>query len=87
MKHLNRLLMQARAAKNGNGMHVLGFVERSVTKRCYTAKGTIWDGVFGSGGESFYSEHETEEEAIEACKAITARYPGCEELNFVCDRI
>lgn len=87
MKHINRLLMQARTAKNGKGMHVLGFVDYSEEKRCYTAKGTIWDGVFGSGGESFYSEHETEEEALAACEAVAARYPNCENLNFITERI
>jgi len=83
MKHINRLLMQVRTAKNGNGMHVIGFIDYDPEKRGFIAKGTIWDGVPGSGGESFYSEHATQEEAIAACEAIAAKYPNCENLNFV----
>lgn len=86
MKHINRLLMQARTAKNGNGMHVLGFVEYSTSKQCFTAQVTIWDGVPGTG-ENQYSEHETEEEALAACEAVAARYPGCENINFICNRV
>ena len=85
MKHINRLLMQARTAKNGKGMHVMGFIDYDPAKRCFIAKGTIWDGVAGSGGESFCSEHKTQEEAIAACQAIAAKYPGCENLNFIMD--
>ena len=82
MKHISRLLMQARAARNGNGMHVLGFIDYVPEKQCFTASGTIWNGVPGTG-ESFYSEHKTEEEAVAACDAIAAKYPNCENLTFV----
>lgn len=76
--------MKAKRAKNGNGMHVLGFIDYDTEKRCYTASGTIWNGVPGTA-DSFYSEHETAEEAIAACEAVAARYPNCENLNFIYD--
>ena len=85
MNQINRLLKKARITKNGKGMHILGFVDYDTEKGRYTASGTIWNGVAGSGGESFYSEHDTPEEAVAACEAIAARYPGCENLNFIMD--
>lgn len=85
MNHINRLLMQARTAKNGKGMHVLGFVDYDIEKGCFTASGTIWNGIPGGGGDSFYSEHATPEDAVAACEAIAARYPDCENINFIMD--
>lgn len=85
MNHINRLLMQARRAKGGEGMHVLGFVDYDPEKKVYTASGTIWNGVAGSGGDPFYSEHSTPEEALAACEAVAASYPGSENINFYMD--
>ncbi len=84
MKYINRLLTIARAARNGPGMHVLGFVDYDPEKRSFTAKGTIWNGVPRTG-EEFHSEHETAAQALAACEAIAARYPGCENLIFYLD--
>lgn len=84
MNHINRLLMQAKKAKNGNGIHVLGFVDYDVEKGCFTTSASIWNGVPGMDKE-FHSEHETAEQAIAACETIAARYPGCENINFIVD--
>ena len=84
MKHINRLLTIARAARNGPGMHVLGFLDYDLQKYCYTANGTIWNGIPGTG-EEFHSEHETAAQALAACEAIAARYPGCENIIFYLD--
>ena len=83
MNHINRLLMQARRARNGKGKHILGFVEYVPEKKKFTASGTIWDGVEGSGGESFYSEHDNQDDAIAACEAVAAQYPNSENINFI----
>ena len=85
MNHINRLLLQARRAKNGNGAYVMGFVEYDPDKKVFTASGRVWDGVAGSGGETFYSEHSTENEAVAACEAVAAQYPGAENINFIID--
>lgn len=85
MNHITRLLMRAKQARNGKGMHILGFVDYNLAKQKYTASGAIWDGVEGSGGESFYSEHDTADEALAACEAIAAKYPDSENLNFIMD--
>lgn len=85
MDKITRLLMKVKQAKGGQGMHILGFVDYDPEKKVYTASGTIWDGVAGSGGEPFYSEHDSPEEALAACEAVAARYPGCENINFIMD--
>ena len=85
MDHLTRLLMQARTARNGKGKHILGFIEYDINKRKFTAKCNVWDGVEGSGGENFCSEHDTQEEALAYCEALAAKYPNSENLNFIID--
>ena len=66
-------------------MYVMGFVEYDTIKLKFTASGTIWNGVAGSGGEPFYSEHSTLDEAVEACEAVAAQYPNAENINFILD--
>ena len=85
MPRIDRLLQRARRAKDGKGKYILGFVEYDPEKKKYTAAGRIWDGVAGSGGEGFYSEHETLEEAVAACETVAAKYPNAENVNFLMD--
>lgn len=85
MNHINRLLRKARRAKNGNGMYVIGFVEYDHAKNVFTASGRVWDGKPGTDGETFYSEHNTLDEAIAACEAVEAQYPKAENVNFIID--
>lgn len=85
MNHIDRLLMKARKAMSGSGMHILGFIKYCQEKQKYTVSVTVWDGVFGSGGERFDSEHDTKEEALAASESIAARYPNAENLNFIID--
>ena len=85
MKHINRLIMQLKQAKNGNGMHLLAFVEYDCKKRMYVAKVTIWNGIPGTGCERLLGEHETMEEAMVACDNVAADYPGCEYILFTED--
>ncbi|MDD6308788.1 MAG: hypothetical protein PUB07_05515 [Clostridia bacterium] len=85
MQHINRLLRIAKTAANGKGKRILGFVDYDPEKKKFTASGTIWDGVAGSGGEGFYSEHDTQEEAIAACEAVAAKYLNSENINIIID--
>lgn len=85
MNHINRLLMQTKRARNGKAKHILGFVDYVLEKKKFTASGTIWDGVAESGGKSFYSEHDNQEDAIAACEAVAARYPNSENITFIID--
>ena len=83
MNHIDRLLLQAKRARGGMAKHILGFVDYDFGREKFTASGTIWDGVEGSGGELFYSEHDTKEQALAACAAVAALYPSCENINFL----
>lgn len=83
MNHINNLLMKARKAVNGKGLYIMGFLDDDIDKQKYTVKGTIWDGVPGSGGKEFYSEHDTQEEARKAFDDITAKYPGAVDVVFL----
>ena len=85
MNHINRLLRQARNAVNGKGKYIIGFVDYDPQKKKFTASGTIWNGVKESGGDRFYSEHDTQDEAIAACEAVAAQNPGSENINFIID--
>lgn len=85
MNHINRLLRLAKRAADSKGRYILCFVKHDQGKGKYTASGTIWDGVPGSGGVPFCSEHDTEEEAVAACDDIIARYPGCEAVTIFKD--
>lgn len=85
MNYIDRLLMKARKAMSGSGMHVLGFIQYSQEKQKYTASITVWDGVPGSGGERIDSEHDTKEDALAACESVAARYPNADNLNFIID--
>ncbi len=85
MQYITRLLMRAKKIAAGEGKYILGFVDYDIEKKLFTASGSIWDGVPGSGGEPFYSEHSTQEEAVAACEAVAAKYPGCENINFIID--
>ncbi len=85
MKHIDRLLRRVKAAANGKARYILAFVEYDPDKRKYTAAGTIWDGVAGSGGEGFYSEHDTPEEAEAACEAVISKYSNAETANILID--
>lgn len=85
MDRITRLLMKVKQATDGQGMHILGFVDYDPEKKVYTASGSIWNGVAGAGGEPFYSEHNSQEEALAACEAVAARYPGSENINFYMD--
>lgn len=87
MNHINRLLMQAKRAKNGKTKHILGFVDYVIEKKKFTASGTVWAGVSGSDGERFYSEHDNQEDAIAACEAVAARYPNTENITFIIDNL
>ena len=82
MNHINNLLMKARRAVNGKGLYIMGFSDYDIDKQKYTVKGTIWDGVPGSGGKEFYSEHDTEEEARKALDDIKENYPGAVDVVF-----
>lgn len=83
MKHINRLLAQVKTAQNGRGMHVLCFIDYDPEKHCYTARGSIWNGIPGTAETFPYSEYETLKQAVAACETIAARYPGCENVNFI----
>lgn len=83
MKHINRLIMQLKQAKNGHGMHLMAFVDYDIEKGRYTAKVTAWDGVPGTACECMAGEYDTQEEAIAACDNVAAGYPGCEYLLFI----
>lgn len=85
MNHINRLLQKARRAKNGNGKYVMGFIEYDPINKKFIASGSIWDGVAGSGGVSFCSEHDTQAEALVACETIAAQHPGSDNINFIMD--
>ena len=85
MNHINKLLQRARRAKDGKGKYIIGFVNYDPEKMKFIASGTIWDGIAGSGGEGFYSEHDTTDEALKACEAVAALYPNSENVNFVVD--
>lgn len=87
MDKITRLLAKVKQARNGQGMHILGFVDYDPEKKVYTASGTIWNGVAGSGGEPFYSEHSTPDDALAACEAVAARYPNSENINFIMDNL
>ena len=85
MQHITRLIIKARKATGGENMTVVGFIDYDHTKQKYTCSGYVWNGVPGSVSDkdSFYSEHDTAEEATAAAEAIAAKYPGCENINFI----
>lgn len=87
MNNIDSLLRRAKEAKKGKGKYITGFVDYDPEKGKYTASGTIWDGVPGSCrmGKSFYSEHDTPEEARLACDAIIERYPDTKEVRILID--
>lgn len=85
MNKIDRLLKYARIIKNGAGMRVIGFVDYDIEKQVYTASGTIWNGVDGSGGRPFYSEHHSAKEAIAACENVASQYEGLDSFNFIVD--
>lgn len=86
MRTIERLLARARELQNGaNGRYMIGFVEWRPERQCFTASGTVWDGKPGTGGEHFYSEHESMTAAQNACNAIAAQYPGADNITFFID--
>lgn len=85
MDHLSRLLMQSKKEKTSKGMYIVGFVWYDPGKKKTIASGTIWDGIARSGGEVFYSEHDTLEEALTACEHVEARYANSICVNYLMD--
>lgn len=84
MRNIERLLARARNIHCVNGRYIMAFVDYDPAKGCYTASCNVWDGVNGTGGENYYSEHDTAEAATNACEALFAQYPSAEsKLLFV----
>lgn len=85
MNHVDRLLIQVKQAKSGKNKRIVGFVDYDEEKKVYTASGTIWDGVNGSGGDSFYYECPTPEEAIRAFNEVVERCPNAKTSRLFID--
>lgn len=85
MNNINGLLRRAKEVKKGKGKYIFGFVDYDPEKGKYTVSGTIWDGVPGSGGKSFYSEHDTPEEALAVPDTFVERYPDAKDVRFLVD--
>lgn len=85
MRTIERLLARAKAVKGSDVRDILAFVEYSPDKQRYTASGTLWNGRTKADGETFYSEHETPEEALAACEAIANKYPSAETVKIFID--
>lgn len=83
MEHIDRLLTRAKKAINGEGKHVIGFVDYDMDKQKYIASGSVWNGVAGSGVEEFRSEHETREEAEATLRAMETKYPSAKSVVFL----
>lgn len=82
MRNIERLLARARNIHCVTGRYIVAFVDYDPAKGCYTASCNVWDGVKGSGGENHYSEHNTSEAAVNACKALLAQHPGAESIRL-----
>ena len=85
MRNIERLLARARNIRTGGGRYIMAFVDYDPVKGKYTASCNVWDGVKGSGGEHYYSEHDTAEAAEAACETIFAQYPGAESTHLFVD--
>lgn len=85
MRTIERLLARAKAVKGSDVRDIIAFVEYRPDKRLYTAAGTLWDGRTKAEGDSFYSEHETPQEALAASEAIANKYPNAETVRIFID--
>ena len=71
----------------GKVRYIMGDIEYSPEKQCFTVSGMIYRGKAGTPGERFYSEHTTATGAVAACEAVAAQYPDAETVNFIMDDI
>ena len=85
MNHIDRLLIKVKKTAKGLIRHILGRIEYREALQKFTVSGILWDGISGTAGDKFYSEHGTRQEAELAFGELNETHPNAESICIVID--
>lgn len=86
MKLVDQLIIKAKKwAHNRPERLIQAFITFDESSSLYKADCRIWNGIKGSGSSSIVSEHETQQEAINAIYRVADEYPNKNDIRIFID--